>query len=132
MLTSLFVAPIVNSSVGPKWGLVLAFSAYSLYIVSFAAAALSCGCFAAARDICRVGGIMQWFWAIGGSILGGLGSGVLWPCQGAYFTAIVERVTKARLHQRGGELQEQTIASGVTSELSSSFAAGFLMLECTA
>jgi MFS family permease len=132
MLTSLFVAPIVDSSAGPKWGLILAFIAYSLYVICFAAAALSCGCVAATRDICRVGGIMQWSWAIGGSILGGVGSGVLWPCQGSYFTAIVERVTKARLQHKTDDGPEHIVASRVTSELSSSFAAGFLMLECTA
>lgn len=139
MVTSLLLAPCLGDALGPKWGLVLGMLGYSAYAACFAAASEACSERWPAADVCAVGGATQWAWAVAGSVLGGLGAGLLWPCQGVAFARMAEGLAEASgaggaRGARGarGAGGAAAAAGAATAELSSVFAACYLVLECVA
>lgn len=128
---SLFGAPLTMMCLGPKRGLILGMSAYTAYVFCFAAACMACRVQVFSEEQCEVGGPVQWGWATVGSLLGGIGAGLLWPCQGALFAHLSQAMSSIRadVSQTRGAEALQDAAARDTSELSSTFAVIFLSFE---
>ncbi|CAE8733026.1 unnamed protein product [Polarella glacialis] len=130
MLTSLTLAPLVASTLGSKKCLLAGLCGYTIYVLCFALAAFNCRVPGEAGG-CLEAGAVQWGLALGGSAIGGLGAGVLWTGQGAFFTAIVEKIVEAKQKSPDNRGREhEAILGEVTAELSSTFAFYYLGLEC--
>lgn len=122
LICSLLVASLVFGTLGAKRGLSLAMALYAVYVTMFAASAGMCTKVDTASGACLESTSLQLPTTLIGSFIGGIGAGVLWISQGAFFTSICERVAKA----------EQKDSSTITSELAGSFAVVFLAAEALA
>jgi len=109
MMSSLFLGPLSSNMFGPKWGLCFGMFCYIIYVA----------CFAIATSF-ETDSLGAWYSAIGGSLIGGIGAGSLWTCQGALFAALCGRIADT----------SSTPLDAVTSELSSVFAIFYLGQEC--
>lgn len=141
VVSSFALAPLINSVIGPKWGMIVAMTSYTIYVAMFAAAAISCAehaLDAKGNEYCKVGGDLQWFLVMLGATIGGLGAGILWTCQGAFFAAIVEKVAAVKQRvialQFGGTSEEieKKVKEDVSADLAGEFAWYYLGLECVA
>ncbi len=81
MLTAMVGATLLVDSVGPKWGLVAGLAVFCVYVVSFLLAATVPTLAVAA--------------CLGGAAIGGIGGGVIWTAQGAYFSFCSEQYAAA-------------------------------------
>lgn len=118
LVFSLFFAAPLLAVLGARRGLALAMGLYSIYVFFFALASSMCAHFDKS-EICEAGEPGQMPTALLGAVIGGLGAGLLWTCQGAFFVSVCERLSEA----------EQREKSEVTAELASSFAFTFLAAE---
>lgn len=118
LVCSLFFAMPVFVLLGARRGLALAMGLSSIYAFLFAMSSSMCSKFNL-DGICVAGESGQFPTALSGAVLGGLGAGALWTCQGAFFAAVCERLAEA----------EQREKSEVTVELAASFAAIYLSVE---
>uniref|UniRef100_A0A7S1FKS2 Major facilitator superfamily (MFS) profile domain-containing protein n=1 Tax=Noctiluca scintillans TaxID=2966 RepID=A0A7S1FKS2_NOCSC len=121
LLTSLLFATTVQSLIGSKKGLAASMLAYAIYVFFFGIAASQC------RETDKTGACTvttqgMWIFGLVGAFVGGIGAGVLWTCQGVYFSSICSRVAIA-------EVKPQP---AVTAELAGVFAFWFLLAECLA
>lgn len=140
VISAFLLAPLTNGVIGPKWGLVISMIAYTIYVIMFAAASLLCQ----QQKIdpktgletsgCQVGGDTQWTLALVGACIGGLGAGVLWTCQGAFFAEIVDRVAEVKLQVLGSTSEEskKKVKEDASSDLAAEFAWYYLGIECLA
>ncbi|CAE7213219.1 Unc93a [Symbiodinium pilosum] len=119
LVCSLFLSTLVFSLIGSKKGLSLSMGLYAVYVGLFATAASMCAEKNAKNGSCIEGTSLQLPTMLLGSLIGGIGAGVLWTCQGAFFSSVCERVAKA----------EGKEAQAVTAELAGSFALVFLAME---
>lgn len=120
LVSSLFLANLLFAVLGAKKGLSISMLLYTIYVFLFALSASMC----AKRNsegACLEGDSLQLPIVVIGSIVGGLGAGLLWTCQGAFFSLVCERVASA----------EGKEAQAVTAELAGTFGFVFLGLECT-
>ncbi len=76
-LTAMVGATLLVGTTGPKWGLVAGLAVFCIYVASFLLAATVPTIACAA--------------ALGGAAIGGVGGGVIWTAQGAYFSFCSER-----------------------------------------
>jgi len=120
MVSSLFFGPVVASSLGPKKGLTFGMTTYFIYALCFAISLFTQDCEGPGRTKC-VNTPGTNLFAVLGSAIGGLGAGVLWTSQGAFFANTCQYLADAR---GDGDV------SKVTSELSSSFAMWYVGCEC--
>eukprot|EP00931_Biecheleriopsis_adriatica_P036789 TRINITY_DN21155_c0_g1_i2.p1 TRINITY_DN21155_c0_g1~~TRINITY_DN21155_c0_g1_i2.p1 ORF type:complete len:463 (-),score=89.82 TRINITY_DN21155_c0_g1_i2:68-1426(-) len=118
LICSFFFSTVVFGYLGAKRGLSLAMALYAVYVFLFASSASMCAK-ANAKGACVEGDALQLPTILIGSAIGGIGAGILWTCQGAFFSSVCERVAKA-------ELKATDV---VTGELASSFAIVFLATE---
>ncbi|CAE7544317.1 Unc93a [Symbiodinium natans] len=119
LVCSLFFSAVVFSLIGAKKGLSLSMGLYAVYVGLFALAASMCAEKNAKTGSCMEGEQTQLPTMLLGSLIGGIGAGILWTCQGAFFSSVCERVAKA----------EGKEAPAVTAELAGSFALVFLAME---
>lgn len=135
VVSSFLLAPLTNGLIGPKWGLVISMIGYTIYVALFAAASLSCEERKSDDTGCLKGGALQWALVMTGATIGGLGAGVLWTCQGAFFSAVVEKVGEAKqalLPQHATDEDMKKVKEDVSGELAGQFALYYLGLECLA
>merc|ERR1712032_1092375 len=109
MLSALFAGPLASACLGPKWTMIFGMVCYFVYTI----------CFGFATGV-EKGSTDAWFLAILGSVIGGTGAGTLWTGQGAFFSAICERIADSSAQP----------LQAITSELSSTFAVFYLGQEC--
>ncbi|CAJ1453660.1 unnamed protein product [Effrenium voratum] len=119
LVCSLFFSTAVFGILGAKKGLSLAMGLYAVYVALFAAAASMCEELDPKNGSCLVGMPHQLPTNLLGAFIGGIGAGILWTCQGAFFSSICDRVAAA----------EDREAQSVTAELAGSFALVFLAME---
>uniref|UniRef100_A0A7S4GQF7 ADP,ATP carrier protein n=1 Tax=Oxyrrhis marina TaxID=2969 RepID=A0A7S4GQF7_OXYMA len=122
MLCSLFVAPFVNSTIGSKNSMLVGMVLYAVYVICAAIAAATCGDYDEGQGKCEAATAAQWVFFTTGSVVGGLGAGILWLGEGAYFAATAEKV--AALEGRP--------TMDLTKELAAQFAAFYLAFEVIA
>ena len=115
LVCSLFFSTLIYGILGSKRGLSLSMGLYCVYVGFFATAALICEKDPAS---CGVHGKAYWI-NLAGAFIGGTGAGLLWTCQGAFFSSICERVA----------LAEDRETPDVTAELAGNFALIFLAME---
>jgi len=140
LVASLGLAPVIASTFGPTRGLLIGLVGCSAYVLFFVLAAFlctwetgqpghpgGCGCDSSTpRSLVFVG-----------AAFGGLGAGILWPSQGAFFSAAVARLAEPQPEepgQVGGTMEESESEAAkcrLTSELSSSFAFALMVSECS-
>lgn len=120
LVSSLFVSQVVNGLIGCKRGIELSMLSYAIYVFLFAVSASECVEYAA-DNTCIEGAPLQMPLALLGATVGGLGAGVLWTCQGVFFSSICELVAES----------ENLKKSTVTAELAGVFSFIFLAWECT-
>eukprot|EP00440_Ansanella_granifera_P052836 gb/GFBE01057288.1/.p1 GENE.gb/GFBE01057288.1/~~gb/GFBE01057288.1/.p1 ORF type:complete len:462 (+),score=97.70 gb/GFBE01057288.1/:1-1386(+) len=118
LICSLFFSTVAFGVLGAKKGLSLAMGLYAVYVFLFAVSASMCA-EADAKGACLQGHPLQLPTVLFGSAIGGLGAGILWTCQGAFFASVCERVAKAESRQ----------TQAVTAEFAGSFALVFLAAE---
>jgi len=118
LVTSLFFGALTYSLLGAKLGLGVSLLTYAAYSFIFAAAAQSCAELSYMGSCLRGNGA-QGPLAISGAIIGGLGGGTLWTCQGAFLASVVERVASAEARPR----------TDVSAELAGTFGSIFLFSE---
>jgi MFS family permease len=104
-LTAMVGATLLVGSVGPKWGLVLGLAVFCVYVASFLLAATVPA--------------LAWAGALGGAAVGGVGGGVVWTAQGAYFSFCSARYAAA----------SGTPPAQATAWLGSAFASCYLGAE---
>ncbi|CAE7271012.1 Vwa8 [Symbiodinium sp. KB8] len=119
LVCSLFFSALVFSLIGAKKGLSLSMGLYAVYVGLFATAASMCAEKDAKTGSCIEGMDLQLPTMLLGALIGGIGAGILWTCQGAFFSSVCERVAKA----------EGKEAQAVTAEFAGSFALVFLAME---
>lgn len=119
LICSLFFSTLIFGVVGPKKGLTLSMGLYSVYVLLFAVAAQLCDRRNESNGACVVGNTYQLPVNLAGALIGGIGAGVLWTCQGAFFTNCCQRVAQA----------EHRCTSQITAELAGTFALIFLAAE---
>jgi len=125
MLSSLFVAPYVWTSLGSKGGMLVGMTLYAVYVACSAVAASNCGHFGEDTNghrICKESTTAQWGTFVVGSIIGGLGAGILWLSEGAFFAATSEVLAEV----------ENKPAPTLTAELAGRFAIVYLVFEVLA
>lgn len=118
LVCSLFFATLIFGVLGSKQGLSLSMGLYCVYVFLFATAASMCDV-KDAKGSCIQGSPYQLLVNLGGAFVGGIGAGVLWTCQGAFFSAICARIAEA----------EDRETPNVTAELAGTFALIFLAME---
>jgi len=127
LLTALFIAPLTNATLGPKTGLFLGMLGYVIYVFAFAAATEFCEKFVV-NDLgettkkCEEAQSLQVVLAYVGSLIGGLGAGVLWTCQGAFLGQASDIIS-------AGEGKTKVEVNG---DIAGSFAFWYLVTECIA
>jgi len=138
LLSSLFLANLLYSIVGPKKGLVMSMLCYTVYVGLFAYSASQCdvhlpacvlGCLdktvgsletCKANCGCSVGGDLMGPAVYLGGFIGGMGAGLLWTCQGAFYSLVCEKIADAEIRPK----------EEVTAEFAGTFALIFLGFEC--
>jgi MFS family permease len=118
LVCSLFFSASLFSILGSKVGLVISMGAYAAYVGLFALSASFCTEYA--EGTCHEAGPAQLQLVLLGSAIGGIGAGLLWTCQGAFFAAACERIAAAEMKE----------PPAVTAELGGKFALVFLAWEC--
>lgn len=118
LVCSLFFATPVFVLLGARKGLALAMGLYSIYVLFFAVSSSMCAELSQ-QGVCEAGKSGQLPTVLLGAVIGGLGAGVLWTCQGAFFASVCERLAEAEKREK----------SEVTAELAASFATVFLAAE---
>lgn len=120
LVCSLFFANIIFSRLGAKTGLSIAMLLYTVYAGSFGFAIFLCPN-KSANGTCIEGSATDAMWVVAvlGALVGGVGAGLLWTCQGAFYALVCEKI--AVLEQRSKE--------EVTSEFSGTFGLIFLGFE---
>lgn len=119
LICSLFFSNILYGVMGAKNGLSLSMFLYSVYVFLFALSSSLCET-RDSKGACLEGQSLQLPIALLAAFIGGLGAGLLWTCQGAFFTTVAEKLAEAEVRER----------PEVTAELSGTFAFIFLGLEC--
>lgn len=119
LICSLFFSTLIFGAVGSKKGLTLSMGLYSVYVLLFAVAAQLCDQRHESNGACIVGNAYQLPVNLAGALIGGIGAGILWTCQGAFFTSCCQRVAEA----------EHRCTSQITAELAGTFALIFLAAE---
>eukprot|EP00931_Biecheleriopsis_adriatica_P038442 TRINITY_DN22020_c0_g1_i1.p1 TRINITY_DN22020_c0_g1~~TRINITY_DN22020_c0_g1_i1.p1 ORF type:complete len:462 (-),score=67.41 TRINITY_DN22020_c0_g1_i1:94-1278(-) len=122
LVCSLFFASLIFGELGAKRGLSLALGLQSIYVILFATSAGMCTEMDEAHADCIRSTAQQLPTALIGSLIGGIGAGVMWTSQGAFFSLTCAHVAKA----------EQKELRTITSELSGYFAVVFLAAEALA
>lgn len=119
LICSLFFANVIYAVLGGKKGLAISMALYAVYVLCFAMAINSCQketdttiieCNADAEPL-----------AIGGAVIGGFGAGLLWTCQGAFYSMVCGKLAIA---------EDRPLAEA-TANLGGVFALIFLGGECT-
>eukprot|EP00933_Yihiella_yeosuensis_P033838 TRINITY_DN2745_c1_g2_i1.p1 TRINITY_DN2745_c1_g2~~TRINITY_DN2745_c1_g2_i1.p1 ORF type:complete len:458 (+),score=86.32 TRINITY_DN2745_c1_g2_i1:80-1453(+) len=119
LICTLFFSNPLFEVFGAKNGLSLAMMAYAVYVLLFALSSALCD-ERDAKGACSKGADAQYSVAVLGAFIGGLGAGLLWTAQGAFFSMVAERLAASELREK----------PAVTAELAGSFAFIFLGLEC--
>lgn len=119
LIVSLFFTNIAYSLLGSKTGLVLAMFLYSAYVGMFAWSAHECAQVDEVKRTCLEGSSLQVPLALIAAFLGGVGAGLLWTCQGAFYSMVCESL--ARVERRPTE--------EVTAEFAGIFGLIFLGTE---
>eukprot|EP00931_Biecheleriopsis_adriatica_P047339 TRINITY_DN27286_c0_g1_i1.p1 TRINITY_DN27286_c0_g1~~TRINITY_DN27286_c0_g1_i1.p1 ORF type:complete len:452 (-),score=62.57 TRINITY_DN27286_c0_g1_i1:51-1406(-) len=119
MVCSLFLAAPMFGALGAKRGLTFGMALYAIYVALFAASANMCTEMDEDSNACIKSTSQQLPTALFGSLMGGIGAGVLWTSQGSFFSYTCERVAKA----------EKKDLPTVTNELASYFAVIYLATE---
>lgn len=119
LLTSLFLSNFMYAGLGPKRGLLLSMVLYAVYVGLFAVAISQCAHWDE-HDKCTSAKPLQGPLVYVGASLGGLGAGLLWTCQGAFYSLVCERLAAA----------EGKPSGQITAELAGVFGAVFLGFEC--
>lgn len=117
LICSLFFSTLIFGVLGSKKGLSLSMGLYCVYVGLFATAALMCE--EKVDGSCVKSNSYQLIINLAGAFVGGIGAGILWTCQGAFFSSICERVAVA----------EDRETPNVTAELAGNFALIFLTME---
>jgi len=120
LLCSLFLANIAYAVCGPKRGLTLAMFCYMIYVGFFALSTSECAKHDAINGKCIEAESLQLPIACIGALIGGMGAGILWTCQGAFYSLVCEEVATA----------ERRPKEDVTAELAGTFGLIFLGFEC--
>lgn len=115
---SLFFSSFLLSTLGSKKGLGLALGAYSVYVFVFAIAVSLC---APENGQCIKAEPLQMPIALIGALIGGMGAGLLWTCQGAFLTLLCETLAD----------QESRPKEQVTAEVMGTWGLIFLGCECS-
>ncbi|CAE7671323.1 Vwa8 [Symbiodinium pilosum] len=124
LATSLGLAPVIVNTFGQKRGLLLGLVGCTTYVLFFVLAV-----FLSTWRHRGIGGCQsnsEAMLAFVGAGFGGLGAGLLWPSQGAFFSTVVQELQRA---EPATGTREEALYH-LTSELSSSFAFGLLAAEC--
>jgi len=119
LICSLFFSTWIFNVLGSKKGLTLSMALYSVYVFLFAIAADMCDQKHESNGSCVKGNVYQLPLNLLGALVGGIGAGVLWTSQGAFFTSCCQRVAQA----------EEQMTSQITAELAGTFALIFLAAE---
>lgn len=119
LLSSLFLSNLLYAILGAKKGLSLSMLAYAVYVAFFAFASSMC------KDKDPKGGCieaddLQLPIACLGGLIGGLGAGLLWTCQGAFYALVCEKLATAEARPK----------AEITAEYAGNFAIIFLGFEC--
>jgi len=119
-LCSLFFANVMFAKLGSKNGLSLAMSLYTVYSGTFGLAIFLCPD-KTATGTCIEGSATgaMWFVAIFGGTVGGIGAGLLWTCQGAFYSLVCEKIA----------VLENRSKDEVTAEFGGTFGLIFLSFE---
>lgn len=115
MLTSFFLAPLLNDVLGSKVGLFCSMGGYAAYVFLFAGALFA----ADMEGTDNEGTLTCWMLALVGSVLGGVAAGLLWTSQGVVLSKICASVAE----KEGKPLVE------ISTELASTFGLIFLLWE---
>eukprot|EP00930_Biecheleria_cincta_P085744 TRINITY_DN75111_c0_g1_i1.p1 TRINITY_DN75111_c0_g1~~TRINITY_DN75111_c0_g1_i1.p1 ORF type:complete len:476 (-),score=85.63 TRINITY_DN75111_c0_g1_i1:66-1493(-) len=120
LVCSLFFANIIYSRLGAKTGLSIAMLLYTVYSGSFGLAIFLCP-HKSDDGSCIEGSATgaMWLVAVLGALLGGVGAGLLWTCQGAFYALVCEKIAQA----------EDRSKEKVTAEFSGTFGLIFLGFE---
>lgn len=119
LICSVFFSTSLNALLGPKQGLALSMFSYATFVLCFAIASSHCVKRNESGACVEDDGVQLPLFVLG-SVIGGLGAGLLWTAQGAFYSAVCEKVAAA----------EQKETPAITAELSSTFAFIFLFWEC--
>mmetsp|Transcript_23478 Transcript_23478/g.41284 ORF Transcript_23478/g.41284 Transcript_23478/m.41284 type:complete len:443 (-) Transcript_23478:4-1332(-) len=119
LLSSLFISNLFYAVLGPKRGLLTSMVLYALYLGLFAAAVSQCARWDS-HDKCVSAKALQAPVVYLGAVFGGMGAGLLWTCQGAFYALVCERLAAA----------ESKPSAEVTGELAGIFGVVFLGFEC--
>lgn len=120
LICSLFFANLLYAVCGPKRGLTLSMFLYTIYVVCFAISTSQCKV-KDSKGGCIEADPLQLPTVCLGALIGGIGAGLLWTCQGAFYALVCEKLAVAE-----GRVKEE-----VTAELGGTFALIFLGWECT-
>ncbi|CAE7210392.1 Vwa8 [Symbiodinium natans] len=131
LTASLAVAPLIVSTCGPKRGLLVGLVGCTTYVLFFVVAVFLCSSSGGGCN-CESSGARGF--AFVGAAFGGLGAGILWPSQGAFFSAVVQLLAESGSAAGGqsgptGQSTREEALSHLTGKLSSSFAFGLLVAE---
>jgi len=120
LICSLFFSNILFSRLGAKTGLSIAMLFYTVYAGTFGLAIFLCP-HKTDNGTCIEGSATDTMWAVAvlGALVGGVGAGLLWTCQGAFYALVCEKI--AQLENRPKE--------EVTAEFSGTFGLIFLGFE---
>lgn len=121
LICSLFFANLLYAILGSKRGLVISMALYTVYVAMFAYSASQCKTLND-KGRCIEAEPLQLPVVSLGAFIGGIGAGLLWTCQGAFYSMVCEKLAAA----------EGRPQSEVTAELAGTFALIFLGWECTA
>jgi len=119
LICSLFLANLGYAVCGPKRGLVISMLCYTIYVALFAFSASQCDVHDGSNG-CKEAGPLQAPLVCLGAVIGGLGAGLLWTCQGAFYAMVCEKLAVA----------ESRPKEEVTGELGGMFGLFFLGFEC--
>ena len=92
LICSLFFSTLIFGMLGAKRGLSVSMGLYSVYVLLFALAASMCDERHASNGSCIKGSQYQLHVSLAGAFVGGIGAGILWTCQGTFFSSVCERV----------------------------------------
>lgn len=120
MICSLFFSNVIYGVVGPKKGLVMSMVLYAVYVLLFAFATTQCAVRDKKSGKCTEAHDLMWAFALGGAAIGGLGAGLLWTCQGAFYAVVCDKMAIA----------ENRPKAEVTADFAGVFGMIFLGFEC--
>lgn len=120
LICSLFFSNLLYARLGSKNGLALSMLLYTCYVALFAVSAQMCVQMSDSGT-CLKATPSQGMLACLGAFIGGIGAGLLWTCQGAFYSLICEKLALAEDRQK----------EEVTGEFAGIFAFIYLGTECS-